>query len=706
MRRISLSDLRVRLLLLVLTAVLPALGLFLYTAQDQRRLAVADVLSDTERLAELVALQEQELIDTTRQLLVTLAQVPELRGGDPAECSEFLADLLPRYRRYLNLGVIDAHGDVFCSVLPHESPVYAGDRPYFQRAVQTRDFAIGDYQIGRITQAPSLNFAYPVLGSQGEVAGVVFAAVDFEWLRQVEADVHSRLPEGSTLTKIRPDSTVLIQYPEPNEWAARPLPDAFLAEKVINEGRGVISQPGVDGVPRIYAFATLNSSLHAGDVFVIIGVPEDAAFGQANRRLALNLIGLGLAGGLTFSAAWLGGDVFVLRHVRALVNTAEQVAAGDLSTRTGLPHGDTEHEQLALAFDRMVEALQQRRVEAKRADEALRESEEMYRTLVEASPSGVTVTDLDGIITYASPRTLALHRFAQAHELVGRSALDLILPEERERAKLNLQKTLKEGILRNVEYTLLRNDDTFFAGELSAALIRDASGQPQAYVAITRDITARKEAEAELERSVDKLQKTMVDIIHTMAGVVEVRDPYTAGHQRKVAALARAIAEEVHLPSHRAAGLHMTALIHDIGKIHVPAEILTKPGRLTGPEIAIIQAHPQFGYALLKTVDFPWPVADIVLQHHERMDGSGYPQGLSGEDILLEARILAVADVVEAMASHRPYRPALGMDKALEEISRNRGTLYDAEVVDACLRLLLHKGFQFEQAADEGVRPD
>ena len=175
-----------------------------------------------------------------------------------------------------------------------------------------------------------------------------------------------------------------------------------------------------------------------------------------------------------------------------------------------------------------------------------------------------------------------------------------------------------------------------------------------------------------------------------------MRDPYTAGHQRRVTQLAHAIANEMGLPEERIEGIRMAGLIHDLGKINVPAEILSKPGTLTELEYGLIQMHPQIGHDVLKTIDFPWPVAQTVLQHHERMNGSGYPQGLSGEDVLLEARILGVADVVEAMASHRPYRPPRGIDKALQEISQNRGILYDPEVVDICLKLFIEKGFTFE----------
>lgn len=209
-------------------------------------------------------------------------------------------------------------------------------------------------------------------------------------------------------------------------------------------------------------------------------------------------------------------------------------------------------------------------------------------------------------------------------------------------------------------------------------------------------ILERKQAQQELKQSFEKLQRSLEGTVYALASTADKRDPYTAGHQQGVTRLACAIAKEMGLPEEQIEGIRMAGLIHDIGKIYVPAEILSKPGTLSETEMNLIKTHPQVGYDILKTVEFRWPIAQIVLQHQERMNGSGYPQGLSGKEILLEARILAVADVVEAMASHRPYRPARGIDKALEEISQNRGVLYDPEAVDACLRLFTKKGFKFE----------
>jgi len=211
----------------------------------------------------------------------------------------------------------------------------------------------------------------------------------------------------------------------------------------------------------------------------------------------------------------------------------------------------------------------------------------------------------------------------------------------------------------------------------------------------------RKNLETLVLERTDKLKKTMNDlekaidgIIEAMGLTVEIRDPYTAGHQKRVAEIAHAIAIEMGFSKQQIEGLRMAGVIHDIGKMAVPAEILSKPGKITEHEFGIIKSHSEVGYNILKKIDFPWPIAQIVYQHHERMDGSGYPQGLSGKDILLEARIMAVADVVEAMASHRPYRPALGIDMALEEIEKNKDGVYDPEVVDACLRIFKEEKFK------------
>ncbi len=212
---------------------------------------------------------------------------------------------------------------------------------------------------------------------------------------------------------------------------------------------------------------------------------------------------------------------------------------------------------------------------------------------------------------------------------------------------------------------------------------------------IARDITDRKKAQDERDQVLARLRKTLGTMIQAMSVAVEARDPYTSGHQRRVAALARSIAAEMNLSRDQIEGIRMAASIHDMGKISIPAEILSMPRKLSKLEFDLVKTHSQAGHDIIKDIDFPWPIANIILQHHERIDGSGYPHGLRGDNILLEARILAVADVVEAMASYRPYRPALGLDTALEEITRNKNILYDGEVVEACLKIFREKKYEF-----------
>ena len=227
--------------------------------------------------------------------------------------------------------------------------------------------------------------------------------------------------------------------------------------------------------------------------------------------------------------------------------------------------------------------------------------------------------------------------------------------------------------------------------------VRNSEGKFIGYNCIDRDITARKEAERRLQVSFDRLERSFRGTVFTISRIVEARDPYTSGHQLRTAELARFIAEEMELSEEQVQGIYLAAVVHDIGKIRVPQEYLSRPGKLSEIELRVIRAHPQISYDILKTIEFPWPIADFVLQHHERLDGSGYPNGLKGDKIFMEARILAVADVIEAMATHRPYRAALTIETALDEIQSNRGDKYDSQVVDACLKVFKENKFDLDK---------
>jgi PAS domain S-box-containing protein len=247
--------------------------------------------------------------------------------------------------------------------------------------------------------------------------------------------------------------------------------------------------------------------------------------------------------------------------------------------------------------------------------------------------------------------------------------------------------------------------DSSVPSVVHVAALRNTKGDLIGIVETVTDVSILKRTQRELIKSHERLRKAMGGIIQAMSLTIEKRDPYTAGHQRRVAKLCRAIGTELRLNWECIQGLRMAAAIHDLGKINVPAAILNKPGVLSEHEMAIIRQHPQTAYEILKGIEFPWPIARSIHQHHERMDGSGYPLGIKGEQIILEARILAVADVVEAISCFRPYRPGLGIDHALMEIKNGRGVHYDPTVVDICLRVFTEWGFAFKSKYQRCVSP-
>jgi PAS domain S-box-containing protein/putative nucleotidyltransferase with HDIG domain len=329
--------------------------------------------------------------------------------------------------------------------------------------------------------------------------------------------------------------------------------------------------------------------------------------------------------------------------------------------------------------------------ERKRAEEALRESEEKFRSLAERSPNMIFINK-KGKVLYANQKCEEIMGYTREQFYSGDfDFFSLIAPESVDLVAGSFDKHLKGEDVPAYEYTLVTEQGKLIEAILATSLI--SYGGESAILGIVTDITERKRSEEELQRSYDRLQTTLEGTVNALAALAEARDPYTAGHQQRVAHLGCAIAEEMALSGEKILGLRMAGLVHDIGKIYVPAEILSKPADLTAIEMQMIKTHPQTAHNILKEVEFPWAVALIVLQHHERMDGSGYPQGLAGDEMLLEAKILGVADVVEAMASNRPYRPAHGIEEALDEIGQHRDTLYEADVVDACLKLFRERGF-------------
>ena len=366
---------------------------------------------------------------------------------------------------------------------------------------------------------------------------------------------------------------------------------------------------------------------------------------------------------------------------------------------------------------------------------SLRESEGKYRTILENMQEGYFEVDLAGNLTFFNDSMCQIWGYPK-DELMGMNNLQLTDKEDARRLYKTFNEVYKTGEpAKEFDWQIIRKDGVKKYIETSISLRKNSSDQPIGFRGIIRDITeskrsnealqkahdeleyqvklrtaelakanevlqadivARKQMEEELQTTLSSLRKAVSTTIQVLVAAIEARDPYTAGHQKRVADLACAIAKEMGHPPEMVEGIRMAGCIHDIGKLSLPAEILSKPTKLTALEFALIKEHSQSGYEILKDVESPWQLAEMVYQHHERMDGSGYPRKLQGKDIIIEARILAVADVVEAMASDRPYRPSLGIDPALAEIEKNRGIFYDDAVVAAGLRLFREKGFKLE----------
>ncbi len=334
-------------------------------------------------------------------------------------------------------------------------------------------------------------------------------------------------------------------------------------------------------------------------------------------------------------------------------------------------------------------------LQRKKTEEALSKSQQEFASIFKDNPEAIVYVNEQGNILDINSRFFELFGYS-LEEIKGKNINSgIIHPSDKIIEGKDLDsKALFKGYI-NFETIRKKKDGTLFPVSISGSPIV-VNGRPRGMIGIFIDITNRKTTEEQLKESFKKLQKTMEDSIYSISLVTEARDAYTAGHQQKVSKLAVALAKEMGFPKDKVEGIKIAALIHDVGKINLPAEILSKPGKLSEIEFSLIKNHSQTGYDILKKVDFLWPIARIVLQHHEKINGSGYPRGLKGDEILLEAKIICVADVVEAMSSHRPYRPALGINKALEEISKNKGILYDQEVVDVCLELFKEKDFKFE----------
>lgn len=723
------SSLRARLLLLVLMAVIPALGLIAYTTAEQQSQAIRESQEEALRLVRVAANTQQEFIDSSRQLLLSLAQLPEVRSGDSAPCGALLDEFLQRQERYANLGVADATGDVFCSALPLDQPVNISDRAYFQRAVHTGDFAVGDYQIGRITAVASINFGYPILDDMGQVQRLVFAALDLDWLNQFAAG--AELPEGSTLTVIDRNGTVLVRQPDPEDWVGQSFPEAEILQPTLERrGEGITEAVGLDGVPRLYAFAPLGGGLRAPDVYVYIGIPKSLVLAPASRTLVLDLIGLGLVALLALEAAWVGGDRFLLRPIKALISATKRLASGDLGARTALGDQVGEVGQLARTFDQMAESLQRKEAEREKAEAQVRRQLERLTAL----------RNIDMAITASLDLQVTLSVFLdQVVHRLGIDAADvLLLTPHTQTLKYAAGRGFRTAVLENTQLKPGEGYAGLAVKERRMVSIADATRAPDGLTRapiMAREgfisyygapLVAKGQVKGVLEifhRSLLEPDQEWLDFLDALAGqaaiaidnaalfddlqrshveltlaydttlegwvrALDLRDKEIEGHIQRVTQLTLRLARALGIKEEDMMHLRRGAMLHDIGKMAVPDSILLKPGPLTPEEWEVIRRHPEYGYELLSPIDFLRPALDIVYCHHEKWDGTGYPRRLKGEEIPLAARIFALTDVWDSLQSDRPYRPAWTKEKALEYVKEQARKHFDPSLVPIFLEIV------------------
>lgn len=506
--------------------------------------------------------------------------------------------------------------------------------------------AVGDSFPGPIAKQTLIAVAVPVM-REGRTRLLLINTVEIRQLQQrIEKLV---LPHGSALTLYDGSGSVLARSGPPGP-AAVPVGDAAQDRIVIKLALAPWSV-ALD-IPRSIVLAPLTAAATALLAAILLTTLISVVTARrAGRRLARELAGLTQAG------------------------------SGPSPVEAGIAEIKAAHQILADTAAARAEA-----------ESSLRQSEQRFK--LAAATGNVWDWDLQtNQVTFPPEFWLGLGYDEQDKANSVAQFESVLHPHDRPRWR----QAIKDHVSRRMPY------DFDYRARAQAGEYRwfntrgqaqwDENGRATYMAGTTFDITEKKHAEEQIQGYIAQLESAFTGALEVATTLSEIRDPYTAGHERRVADIAGAIGAELGFDAHRQEGLRVAGYLHDVGKLTLPMEILAKPGKLSALEFQLVQAHAQASYDVLKDVTFPWPVAEVARQHHERLDGSGYPQGLMGEAILLEARILAVADVVEAMASHRPYRVAQGIDKALAEIKRGRGSAYDPMVVDACLRLFLQKAF-------------
>jgi diguanylate cyclase (GGDEF)-like protein/PAS domain S-box-containing protein len=486
--RFNFDSLRVRLLVLVLLAIVPPVILTVYGAWKERQQAIRMAEDNLQQLTQLAATSEARSIEGARQLLTVLSVIPELRG-DAKTCSQFLGTILKKNEGYVNFGLIQLNGDVTCSALPLSGKVNLGDRPHFKRAVQDKTFAAGDYVMGRTVRKHTINLTYPIFGNNGEVQAVIFAALDLSVLDRFVSDIE--LPAGAVLVTADSNGTIIARRPNPEQWIGTRTPQS-LFDVMIKVGFGTSALTDADGVTRLHAFAPVGTN-NISNFKVSIGIPMDDIVAPANHLQMMELTTLAVIALLALVAAWFVGDVIILRRVKALVRTADQLAGGNLKARTGIKYGKEEISQLARAFDSMASSLQLHETEREQSKAILFAEKERAQVTLESIADAVITTDKLGNIEYMNPvaENLTGWSKSEAEGLPSTRVFKIINGHTREPVPNPVELVFEQQ--SNVELikdtVLLSRNGNEYAVEDSAAPIRNREGEIIGVVLVFHDVS-------------------------------------------------------------------------------------------------------------------------------------------------------------------------------------------------------------------------
>ena len=510
MFKIFLS-LRTRIAMIVLFSIIPAVVLIHITSREDRTREIAITKEHTLELVRVIAAQEEFLIDGTRQMLLTLSLLDEIKHHTSEGCREILSKILPHYKRYTNFGVADLNGTIICSALPMEKNINISDRKYFSQAIETQDFAVGEYQVGRVSLRPSINFGYPIRDENGKMTSVVFAAMDLARLSEFENEILTRLHHGSILLKVDQNGIVLARIPRKKNQIGKPAPETDVVQKALTSQEGILETIGLDGRNWIYSYAKINSIVFQSDIYVIYGVPEEILLAHLNHIYNRNILIIIAVGVLLIIAALSGFELVFIRQVRSLERASQRLEKGDLSTRLQkFPCGSSELNQLIATFNNMAAALEQRDAELRKLSE-----------VVKQSPMYIIITDLNGTILYVNPAFAKITGFSPK-EALGKNPRILKSGETPLSVYKEIWDTLLSGKTWKGELKNKRKDGTLYWESVTISPVVNDAGEPTHFVAIKEDITKKRQAEEQIRNNLKEKEILLRELYHRTKNNIQV----------------------------------------------------------------------------------------------------------------------------------------------------------------------------------------